>query len=128
MDMKNACAVCLISLFSATLVVLIARSLDLQSTSRLEPQLARIADQFEIQVPVVVLVRINGGEIGDWKRLDRVWALVNKPTAFADNVRSEIRQMLDDEAESDTPDLPVPGSESEEDIIPDTVPDIPIPE
>lgn len=47
MELKNALAVCLISLFSATLVVLIARSLDSQAASRLEPQLARIVEELE---------------------------------------------------------------------------------
>jgi hypothetical protein len=45
MDLKNAVAVCLISLFSATLVVLIARALDSQTASRLEPQLASIVEE-----------------------------------------------------------------------------------
>ncbi|MEN6458256.1 MAG: nitrophenyl compound nitroreductase subunit ArsF family protein [Thermoguttaceae bacterium] len=45
MDMKNAFAVCLISLFSATLVVLIARSLESQAAARLEPQLASIVEE-----------------------------------------------------------------------------------
>lgn len=45
MDLKNAAAVCLIALFSATLVVLIARSLDNQAAARLEPQLANIAEE-----------------------------------------------------------------------------------
>jgi hypothetical protein len=45
MDMKNAAAVCLISLFSATLVVLIARALDSQTASQLEPQLTSIAEE-----------------------------------------------------------------------------------
>lgn len=45
MDLKNAAAVCLISLFSATLVVLIARSLDSQAASQLEPQLASIVEE-----------------------------------------------------------------------------------
>ena len=45
MELKNAVAVCLISLFSATLVVLIARSLDSQAASRLEPQLASIVEE-----------------------------------------------------------------------------------
>jgi len=34
MDIKNAAAVCLISLFAATLVALIARSLDSQAASQ----------------------------------------------------------------------------------------------
>ena len=54
MDLKNAVAVCLISLFSATLVVLIARSLDSQAASRLEPQLARIVEELEA-------IRSSGG-------------------------------------------------------------------
>ncbi len=45
MELKNAVAVCLISLFSATLVVLIARSLDSQAASQLEPQLAAIVEE-----------------------------------------------------------------------------------
>lgn len=47
MELKNAVAVCLISLFSATLVVLIARALDSQAASRLEPQLARIVEELQ---------------------------------------------------------------------------------
>lgn len=54
MELKKALAVCLISLFSATLVVLIARALDLQAASRLEPQLARIAEELEA-------IRLSGG-------------------------------------------------------------------
>jgi hypothetical protein len=45
MDLKNAAAVGLISLFSATIVVLIARSLDSQAASQLEPQLTSIAEE-----------------------------------------------------------------------------------
>ena len=54
MELKNAVAVCLISLFSATLVVLIARSLDNQAASRLEPQLAQIAEELRA-------IRTQGG-------------------------------------------------------------------
>ena len=46
-EYKNAVTVCLISLFSATLVVLIARSLDSHAASQLEPQLARIAEELQ---------------------------------------------------------------------------------
>ena len=178
MELKNAVAVCLISLFSATLVVLIAGVLDTRAASRLEPQLARIVEEleairksggiatsaaepapsdpvrdglvvyyfhssercptcraiesqshetvqtdfaaqleegrldwttlnyeqpagaelakkFEIQMPVVVLARMKGGQIADWKRLDEVWALVGDKPAFAEFVRGQIHQMLD---------------------------------
>jgi hypothetical protein len=47
MELKNAVAVCLISLFSATLVVLVARALDSQAASRLEPQLASIVEELQ---------------------------------------------------------------------------------
>jgi hypothetical protein len=45
MDMKNAAAVCLIALCSATIVVLIARALDSQAAAQLEPQLTSIAEE-----------------------------------------------------------------------------------
>ena len=47
MEIKNAVAVCLISLFSATLVALIARMLDSQAAAQLEPQLASIAEELQ---------------------------------------------------------------------------------
>jgi hypothetical protein len=47
MELKNAVSVCLIAMFSATLVVLIARALDSQAASRLEPQLAAIVEELQ---------------------------------------------------------------------------------
>ena len=177
MELKNAVAVCLISLFSATLVVMIARALDSQAASRIEPQLASMVEElrairkqggvspsptaaakpeaeedglivyyfhsntrcptcqaiesqshetvktdfadelrrgavvwkvlnyeqpsvdaltkkFAIQMPVVVLARMRGGEVQDWKRLDEVWALVGDKPAFATYVRDQIRRLL----------------------------------
>jgi hypothetical protein len=181
MELKNALTVCLISFFSATLVLLIARALDMQAAARLEPQLSRIVEEleglrqqggiasaatagrtdallsgglsdglivyyfhsktrcptcrdiesqahgvvqsdfaselksgavmwkvlnyeepaaaglttkFEIQVPVVVLAKMKGGEIAQWKRLDRVWALVGDKPAYASYVRDEIKQLV----------------------------------
>ena len=177
MELKSALTVCLISFFSATMVLLIARALDLQAAARLEPQLTRIVEEleglrqqggivgavpagradatiseglvvyyfhgntrcptcrsiesqahevvqsdfaaelksgavtwkilnyegpaaadlakkFEIQVPVVVLAKMQRGEIAQWKRLDRVWALVGDKPAYASYVRDEISQMI----------------------------------
>lgn len=45
MELKNALTICLLCFFSATLVMLIARSLDNQAASRLEPQLTQIAEE-----------------------------------------------------------------------------------
>ncbi|MFW6106819.1 MAG: nitrophenyl compound nitroreductase subunit ArsF family protein [bacterium] len=54
MELKNAVSICLLSLFSATLVVLIARALDNQAAARLEPQLAKIVEELEV-------IRKSGG-------------------------------------------------------------------
>jgi len=198
MDLKNATAVCLIALFSATLVVLIARTLDNQAASRLEPQLAQIVEElrairaaggisatpndsaettrnglaiyyfhgntrcptcqsiesqahdtvqndfasqlgkgevtwkilnyeqpattalttkFEIQMPVVVLAKMQDGEIKDWKRLDKVWALVGDKPAFKEYMKTEIEQMISIKEKSKTgttptSTIPVPTAES----------------
>jgi len=218
MDLKNALSVCLISLFSATIVLLIARALDLQTASRLEPQLARIVEElqalrkqggttvvsggvaegeavddglvvyyfysntrcptcraiesqahetvrsgfaaqldsgevvwkilnyeqsavaelakkFEIQVPVVVLARMKGGQIEDWKRLDEVWALVGDKPAFTEYVREEINRML---ATADArpaaapnsgppPEIPLPDVDPGDIPVPTAPPEIPVP-
>jgi hypothetical protein len=177
MELKNAVAVCLISFFSATLVVLIARSLDTQAAARLEPQLERIAEQLEairlqggisttstrsparggtengliayyfhgnmrcdtcqsietqahdairrffsselqrgeiqwkilnyeegpgadlaekfgVLNPVVVLVRMQDGQISDSRCLEEVWSVVDDKPAFAELIRNEVIQML----------------------------------
>ena len=194
MELKNALTICLISLFSATLVLLIARALDLQVAARLEPQLTRIVEElealrkqggvaaaasasrpdapladglivyylhsktrcptcraiesqahevvqsdfaselksgavawkvlnyeepsaaglakkFEIQMPVVVLARMKAGEIAQWKRLDRVWALVGDKPGYAAYLRDEIRQLV--RAAEPQPTLAPSGDKSE---------------
>lgn len=177
MDLKNAVAVCLISLFAATIVVLIARSVNQQAAAELEPTLAKIAaeleairkqgggmavqggtptpaehreglvvyyfhgkqrcptcrsiesqthqvlkdnfaeamakgeiawevlnydsaaamplaKEFDVQLPVVVLARMNQGKTDRWKRLDEVWGLHDEPARFAQFIRDEITAML----------------------------------
>jgi hypothetical protein len=216
MELKNALAVCLISMFSATLVLLIARALDIHAASRLEPQLVRIVEQleairtqggvsidasapqgaealdnglvayyfhgnvrcvtcrsiesqshrvvretfapeladgrlvwttlnyeepdgsdlgkqFEIQVPVVVLAHMSNGQLKEWRRLDRVWALVNDQEAFAEYVEAEVREMLAlAEPESDTDqnaaDSTELGDDADDIPVPDAADDIPLPE
>jgi hypothetical protein len=200
MELKNAVAVCLISLFSATLVVLIARALDSQTASRLEPQLASIVEElralrkqggipaasgtaseaenvdnglvvyyfhsnarcptcrsiesqaketvethfasqlkngemtwkilnyeqpaakslalkFDVQMPVVVLAGMKDGQVKDWRRLDKVWAVVGDKPAFAQYVREEIERMLTPEKQpmpattkTPPPTIPIPSS------------------
>ena len=222
MELKNALAVCLISLCSATLVVLIARSLDSQAAARLEPQLTSIVDElralrkqggisaassassqpeavdngllvyyfhsntrcptcraiesqaeetvqthfasqlssgemawkivnyeqpaakplvtkFAIEMPVVVLARMKDGQVKDWKRLDKVWALVGDKPAFIKYVREEIDRMLPTDkkpapaaTQGETPDIPIPSGPSSEKKSPvpsaqGEAPDIPVP-
>jgi len=174
MQLKNAVAVCLISLFAATLVVLIARALDMQAASRIEPQLAEILDelrairhqtsaaeerlvvyffhrkercvaciaiekqtkrllettfadewrrgaiawkmydfqqpiaaplveQFDVQPPVVVLAKMRGERLLDWKRLDDVMSLYGDKPAFAEYVGGELRRMLGTGRDAATP-------------------------
>lgn len=218
MDLKNAASVCLISLFSATLVLLIARALDRQGAEKLEPQLAQIVEQleairqqggmgtvsptvsenevpdnglvvyyfhgntrcatcqaiesqshevvqthfadelqnravvwkvlnyegpagadlakkFKIQMPVVVLARMQDGQVEEWKRLDKVWALVGDKAAFGEFVRNETAVMLQssDEAVSgvpteSVPDIPVPTDDLSDIPRPTAPADIPIPD
>lgn len=227
MELKNAVAVCLISLFSATLVVLIARTLDSQAAARLEPQLASIvqelqalrkqggvpapasataastgaaaggetlhdglivyyfhsntrcptcqsiesqsheavqssfagqlsrgeivwkilnyeqpagaplAGKFDVQMPVVVLARMQGGHIQNWKRLDEVWALVGDKPAFAKYIREQVEQMRGSAtgraaAAPKAPDipapiLPVPSPSPTVLPVPPAPPSIPVP-
>lgn len=47
MEFKNAVTVCLIALFSATMVMLIARALDIQAASKIQPELQKIASELE---------------------------------------------------------------------------------
>lgn len=208
MDLKNAVAVCLISLFSATLVLLVARSLDSQAASQIEPQLASIveelqairkqggiaasptvADQseasddglivyyfhgntrcptcqsiesqshetvkadyenqlnrrellwkvvnyeqpaasplakkFQIQMPVVVLAKMKGGQVQDWKRLDQVWGLVGDKPAFATYLRNEIQRMLGADKEVSRPVSESPAKPTTASLAPV---DLPVPE
>ncbi len=216
MDMKNAAAVCLISLFSATLVLLIARALDMQAVSRLEPQLTQIAEelrairkgggispasgsqtqdepvgdgmmvyyfhgntrcptcqsiesqahetvqadfaaqlksgdmawkvlnyedassatlakQFQIQMPVVVLAKMKGGQIENWNRLDSVWALVGNNAAFAKYIHDEIDKMLTaqqsaaESPKSEAPAIPIPTNDSSNIPVPESGDNIPLP-
>ncbi len=181
MDLQKTLTVCLLSFFASTLVVLIARSLDTQAASRIEPQLIRIAEQleainarsggalssnaiaatsqpssdpvdkvvvnyfysntrcqtcraiesqthdvltsqfaeqldngnvqwktfnyedprhaelmqtYEILMPVVVVTRVENGNVTDWKRLDEVWGVVKDSTAFAALIQAEVDRML----------------------------------
>lgn len=216
MELKNAAAVCLITLFSATLVVLIARSLDMQLASQLEPQLTQIAEelraireaggmastgdvasddesvqdgvvvyyfhgntrcptcrsiesqslntvvedfapqmdsgeviwkilnyekpsgeplakQFDVQTPVVVLVRMEAGQMADWKRLDKVWALVGDPPVFREYVRDEIAAMLGSDEPPAAPSedvltIPIPDVELNDLPLPSDAGSIPIPQ
>jgi len=217
MELKTAVGVCLISLFSATLVMLIARSLDSQAASRLEPQLTQIAaeleairrqggigpasgvridgrvgddalmvyyfhgvrcptcraaesnahatllaeyasqlengeviwrvldymkdptakamaKQFDVTTATIVLVKMKGGEIDVWNRLDRVLAMAEDKPALSAYLEDEINEMLktaDGEPEAtqptDGPAIPLPGGEADDLPLPTGPAEIPIP-
>ncbi len=81
-------------------------------------------------MPVVVLVKMKDGQIEDWKRLDRVWALVSDKSGFTEYIRDEITQILDTADEQ--PDLAPPGDASDiplpDAMLPDdTPPPLPLP-
>lgn len=217
MELKNALTVCLISFFSATLVLLIARALDLQAASKIEPKLDEIAKElrtireggglslggtgspaaakdglvvyyahgntrcptcrtiesqaheavtsgfaeeldsgkvkweivnyetqggkrfitdYEVQMPVVVLVEMQDGKPGKWRRLDEVWGLVGEKEEFIAYVQNEIRGMLGTEAnpaesagsskpQQEDPVMVVPPVDEKSDSPP--LPDLPLP-
>ena len=216
MELKNAVAICLISFVSAALVVLIARSLDNQTASRLEPQLAQIVDElraireqggitatagmressspidhlavyyfhgnvrcptceaieaqtlsvvekdfaqelesgeltwrilnyedpassdlaaeFDVHMANVVLVKMSGEKQLNWRRLDKVWALVGDKPEFAKFVGDEIREMLGKETASDVSvevpdllDLPMPELSPPPLPQPETPAELPLP-
>lgn len=81
-----------------------------------QPSAKSLATKFEIQMPVIVLVKMKDGKTEDWKRLDKVWALVGDKPAFIAYVQGEIEQMLapDKKAEAQTPDatIPIPNTDS----------------
>ena len=204
MELKNAVSTCLIAFFAATVVVLIAQSLDSRAASQLEPRLAQIAeelqairkgggiamgsgsggeamkdglmvyyahgntrcptcqtiesqaheavtagfanaikegsvlwevvnyeksdgkrfvDDYAVQMPTVVLVRMKDGKAADWKRLDKVWGLVNDKGPFIEYVQAEINAMrgagnsptlalpLQPQDDSGPPTLNLPGTD-----------------
>ncbi|HUT11842.1 MAG TPA: nitrophenyl compound nitroreductase subunit ArsF family protein [Thermoguttaceae bacterium] len=213
MELKNALAVCLISFFSATLVVLIVRALDSHTASQLEPQLTQIAEElqairkqggiaaasegtasraaddalmvyyfhgqrcatclaaesnaydtlnteyasqlengemvwkvldyrkdpkakdFDIVTSTIVLVRMKGGQIDAWNRLDRVLVLAEDKTALSAYLQDEINEMLKTAAPEpepaqpgDVPAIPVPGTETDELPLPTGPAGIPVPQ
>ena len=209
MELKKAAAVCLIAMFAAALVVLIARALDMQAAAKIQPELQKIAKELEairgqlsggdnvqyadgraaklsdgvivyyahgntrcptcrkiesqaheavtsgfadelkagsvawkivnyeepagkrfveeygVQVPTVVLVRVEDGKPADWKRLDRLWGLVGDKRPFIEYVQAEILAMQGvKKPQSAQPqvDLPVPQADDADGPLPLPIP------
>ena len=94
-----------------------------------------LATKFEIQMPVVVLVRKKEGQIEGWNRLDEVWGLVGDKPVFAEYLRHEIHEMLDASGQDPLGTqpamdqaLPVPDSETNDLPVPTGPAEIPIPD
>lgn len=49
---------------------------------------------FELTSNSVVLVRLEAGEITDWKNLDRIWDLVKDPVAFSMYIQQETQTFV----------------------------------
>ena len=63
-----------------------------------KPSGKRFITDYEVQMPVVVLVEMKDGKPGNWKRLDEVWGLVEEKDAFVDYVQNQIRTMLGEDS------------------------------
>jgi len=59
-----------------------------------EPPGAGLGKQFDVVSFAVVLAKMQGDVMTQWKRLDRAGALAGDKPRFADYVREEIKQML----------------------------------
>ncbi len=93
-----------------------------------------LATQFEIDKPVVVLARMKGGQVQEWRSLGKVWALESDKPAFEKYIRDEIKQMLPSEKEppgatpkTDAPLTPIPKTDVPESAAPRRMPEVPIP-
>ena len=81
-----------------------------------QPAGESLQKKFEVIAPVVVLARMKDGQMGEWKRLDRVWLLVDEEPAFRKYIHAEIAAML---AKSETP-TASPDAEVSAIPVPDT--------
>jgi hypothetical protein len=57
-----------------------------------QPANAELAKRFDVQMPVVVLAKIQAGQVEDWKRLDEVRALVGDKGEFMKYVQGNIKE------------------------------------
>jgi hypothetical protein len=67
--------------------VLVWRDVDFQKNEEL-------ARQFEVVSSVVVVARMKGDSVVDFKRLDKVWSLMDDPPSFEAYVSSAIQSLL----------------------------------
>jgi len=59
------------------------------------PENAHFRTEYELLVPTVVLVEMDGGSRKEWKNLARVWELVGDKGAFVEYIQGETRAMLE---------------------------------
>jgi len=55
-----------------------------------------LANKFEVTASCVVVARLKNSEITSFKRLDKVWILMNDPEAFNRYINNAIQKTLDD--------------------------------
>jgi hypothetical protein len=63
-----------------------------------EPGNQHFVTDYEITTSSVVLVAMQDGKPGRWKKLDRVWELVNDYLAFGAYVQEEARAFMEEGA------------------------------
>jgi len=59
-----------------------------------KPENSGLARKYEIAMPMVVLVKREGGAETSWKSLDRVWELTGEKDEFVQYVQEETRSLL----------------------------------
>jgi hypothetical protein len=61
-----------------------------------EPENKHFIDDFQLATKTVVLVHVVGGANREWKKLDRVWELVQNKPAFIDYILDNTNEFLAD--------------------------------
>jgi hypothetical protein len=98
-----------------------------------QPAGEKLAQQFQVDMPGVVLALLKNGHIKKWNRLDRVWPLVGEKDEFAQYIREEIRALLlaaePAPAEAaNRPPLPLPDAANQLPIHPPPPVEVPLPQ
>ena len=62
-----------------------------------EPGGKEFEKKFDISTSTLVIARMQDGEVTEFKKLEKVWELVGDESSFAEYVKSEINEYLNDQ-------------------------------